>query len=808
MRLQSTPLHISRHARALGDGLGLLPCIILFVVLGGALGCRDPEQGPEPTVTHDLLAELADGELISEIRGLDFGTTQSRPFLHRGFSRDHFERRLQRPYVWGVGEGSEISLPMLRRRDAELVLELRPLQVQDAPPQNVEVSFNGSPLGRIELGPHLGSYRVTVPASTQVLGNNSLSFRYAWNRRPSQVGGAATDHRQLAVAFFSLRWSRPSPAVAAKPQIDIAAGRVFLPQGIRLDLYLALEGSSSLTAEQWSFRGDSSRLRLSLQEEGQNEAQTVADLDAPPPDGTLALPGEGRRLVRLSLESLSREGIPQALDPDLGIVWQRPQLENTVEVPSAGGPAAGDPAAGGPAAGGPAADGPPADGPPADSDSVAATPAAAQTPTANPTPHLILYMIDTLRADHLGAYGYGRTTSPHFDALASQSLLFEQAIAQSSWTRSSVASLFTGLWPLAHGTNLRDHVLPEDAVVLAELLRQRGYRTAAFLANPNVSELFGFAQGFDHVRDYGAEDVDAVVINEHVAAWLDDQQPETPLFLYIHTIDPHSPYDPPSPYRERFAPLVAADVAWTPNRLPRSVRRRRSAASAEQMAEMVGLYDAEIAYADAALGELRQMLEGRQLFDNSLLVVVSDHGEEFLEHGYLEHGKNLFVESLHIPLLIKPAGRPGVDFQPRRIGDPVQHIDLLPTLGRQLGLPPDSAWQGRDLSSLWQSTGQLKKTPIFSYLHLDGAPRIGLRRGDWKVIQRLQADQLVEPHLYHLPSDPGEQKDLATSRPIRLGYLSRLLRQRLSSPEGRLEAGSVEIDERLRLRLEALGYLQ
>ena len=766
-----------RKLRPAVDSRGpALLCLAVWLV-AGLLGCRPPEDASPYRLTHDLLAELPQGDLITEIRGLAFGTVESHPFLLSGFSDDHFEQRMERPYAWGIGATSELSLPVLRRRDAELVLELRPLPFDGAPPQGIEISLNETPLGRLELEPYLATYRLPMPAEAQILGDNTLRFEYDWHRRPNEVGGAATDRRELAVAFFTLRWSLPSPSVDVKPQVDADRGHLFLPQGLRLELYLDLTGRDRLRAEEWSFRGDSSHLRISLQTEG-GQPQMVADLQSAPPGNTIELPGDGPRIVRLRIESLAMDPTAGPLDPEQGVVLTRPRIESEAPI-----------------------------SPPVTAavESAPATTAGGQG-SAQP-PHLIITMIDTLRADHLGTYGYGRPTSPHFDALAAESLLFERAIAQSSWTRASVASVFTGLWPLAHGTNLRDHVLPDDAVTLAELLQQRGYRTAAFLANANVSELFGFSQGFDHVEDLTQWEIDGPEINAHVRRWLEQQEDGVPLFLYIHTIDPHSPYDPPSPYRETFAPQVATDIAWTPERLPQAVRRRHREATAQQMAEMIDLYDAEIAYADAALGELRRLLEERDLFDKGLWVVLSDHGEEFLEHGNLEHGKNLFGESLHVPLLIKPVGRSGGDFEAQRIAVPTQHIDLLPTLARQLDLPPDPTWQGRDLTPLWRRGEELADGKIYSYLHLDGAPRVSLVYGDWKIIQ-LADDSLAEPHLYHLAEDPGEQRDVARQYPVRRGYLLKLLRQRLSSPEGRLEAATAEIDDRLRQRLQALGYLQ
>lgn len=753
--------------------------------------CAPPPEPPVLRTTHDLLAELPTADLATEIDGLVFGQGDARRFLRQGFSIDEFEGRLERPFVWAVGNSSEIVLPIVHPRDGTLLLEARPFRDPEAPAQTLDVYFNDEPVGRFELHPHLASYPIAVPASLQRLGDNRLRFDHGRFRDLNRPSGPPSVRRELATAFFSLRWEEPSPVVGTKPQADLAGGRLFLPQGTRLDFFLAIEPGSRLRSDPWSFRGSGSRLRVSIQEDG-GDAEVFADLDAPPTsDGALALPGATRRIVRLRIESLGPGDGAPSWSPEAGVLWHRPRIEAVSPSPP-----------------------PPADGP-SPNTATAAEGGVLEAPAQTP-PNVLIYLIDTLRADHLGSYGYPLPTSPHLDRLAAEAVLFEQATGQSSWTRASVASMLTGLWPVAHGTNRRDEVLSDDAITLPELMRQRGYRTAAFLSNPNVSEGFGFGQGFDHVVDLGDVDTDAADLHSLAMPWIDDAGDDRPFFVYIHTIDPHSPYDPPAEFRQRFAPGVPQEVAWTPSRLSPPVQRLKEEASPEEMAEMVGLYDAEIAFNDAAFGELRSFLEDRGFFDDTLLMVLSDHGEEFFEHGNLEHGKNLFVETLHIPWIVKPAGVAGMDFEPRRIADPVQHIDLLPTLDALLDLFPqgaDRTFEGRDLSPLWRpsqpGSNRLGEPVIFSYLHLDGPRRVSLVEGPWKLVHRIEEDgRLVRPHLFHRLEDPRERTNLAAAKPILRRYLSKRIRQRLNGPERRLETSTTEIDEALRQRLEALGYLQ
>lgn len=791
---------LSRHGRAVHRNAFLaLTLRVLGIGFGMVLwsACSAPPQADLPyQPSHDLVVELPYADLRSEVDGLVFGLPESRPYLTGGFAPNAFEERLQRPYVWGVGEASEIRWPILRPRDGTLDVELRPYRFPGAQPQTVEVFLNDTPLANLELRRGVTTYSLPIQATQQRRGDNRLRFRHGWWQRPSEVGGPVHDNRQLATAFFGLRWQKPSPAAGASPQVDLDTSRLFLPQGVGLDFFLKLSGPSRLWADSWIFRGASTQGSITLQEEGRPTVE-LASLERAPTGGWIDLPGDGERLVRMGVDVFAAGDSP-SMDPELGLGLVRPRIESSASLDSSAlSPSTLNPSKTSTASTAPAHLG------------TGAVPTERSTPPESATqrPDIFLLMIDTLRADHLGTYGYERPTSPHLDALADEALLFENAVAQSSWTRASVASMFTGLWPLAHGTNLRDEVLSDAAQTLPELLQAQGYRTAAFFSNPNISELFGFRQGFDHVLDFGKDDVDADVIHRHVLEWLDQQDDDTPLFLYVHTIDPHSPYDPPAEQRRRFAPQVDEGIAWTPARLPRAVRRRRAEATPEQMTEMIDLYDAEIAYADAAFGRFRDDLEQRSRFEPSWLIVVSDHGEEFLERGNLEHGKTLFGESLNVPFIVKPPGTPGVDFESRRIAERVQHIDLLPTLGRPAGLPHDPAWQGRDLTPLWQGSEPLKPVPIYSYLHLDGSPRLSLIDGPWKLILRQQDGQLVGPHLYHLVNDPGELEDLGEELPIRRRVMTRQLQERWMAPEGRLERATTELGEDLKRRLEALGYL-
>jgi len=362
-------------------------------------------------------------------------------------------------------------------------------------------------------------------------------------------------------------------------------------------------------------------------------------------------------------------------------------------------------------------------------------------------PHVIIYMVDTLRADHLGVYGYERSTTPKLDAFAREAVVFDRTWSTSSWTRPAIASLLTGLAPSGHGATTRATGLDPSAVLLAERLHALGHHTAAFVTNPNVLPVWGFDRGFDAfydiesvARSARADRVNEVVF-EHLAG-LKDEEGGQPLFLYIHTRDPHDPYDPPPPFDTRFDgdPLVAA-------------------------------YDGEIAFNDDQFGRLLDFLKQRGIYDESIIVFVSDHGEELNERGKLGHGHSLHEELVRVPLVVK---LPGGELGGSRIASPATLVDLVPTLLARLGVPAPDALEGIDLLA---EDAAPRQRPIFAELDLLAAKRqnvmAGVRLGDHKLVEVSEPEPATL--LFDLAADPGELNDLSASDAATRAALQRVL---------------------------------
>jgi arylsulfatase A-like enzyme len=433
-------------------------------------------------------------------------------------------------------------------------------------------------------------------------------------------------------------------------------------------------------------------------------------------------------------------------------------------------------------------------------------PLAACAASEAPPRNLLLIVADTLRADHVGHQGYPRDTSPRLDALAESGAVFLRHYSHSSRTEPSVASLLTGLHPRSHGVlNPLDSydakgTLQASQTTLAELLAERGFTTAGFVTNPNISRRFGFAQGFatyDLIASMRGDELNASALR-----WLDAA--DEPFFLYLHYVEPHSDYDPPVENRYLFAdPLYDGPADGSAEQI-RQVELGRWSPAPADLAHLVALYDQEIRTFDDRLGEVLDELERRGLADSTLVVVTSDHGEEFLEHGSVFHGYTLYEEQLRVPLVLRdPRRRGGV-----RVETITRHVDLLPTLLDLLGVETPAGLQGASLVPLLEGAGAPHSEPaVFAEVSVHGTRIVKLRslsRGGWKLVE---SDLPERGHqLYRVARDPREQRDLSAQRARVLEQMRDELR-RFSRELPVAEGASLVLSEEEREQLRSLGYL-
>jgi arylsulfatase A-like enzyme len=427
--------------------------------------------------------------------------------------------------------------------------------------------------------------------------------------------------------------------------------------------------------------------------------------------------------------------------------------------------------------------------------------------------NVLVYLIDTLRADHTSAYGYARPTTPRLAELARSGLLFENAYSVASWTRPAVASLLTGLYPGSHGVHARTG-LPAEVATLAERFRAGGWSTWAFVANGHVhGETLNFEQGFDRFVALRGRHLDNHARTEEINERLLPQLvrgADEPFLVYVHAVDPHSPYDPPESHRGRFT-----DAGYhgeiRPHETTKRFLRRRDPSEAD-VAQVVGLYDEDILYQDDMLGVLLDRLGEMGLDQRTVVVVLSDHGEELHDHGDWEHGERLFEELIRVPLVILVPGARAL--AGRRVSTPVQIVDVMPTLLRWFGLPGAEECQGRDLTPLADGGAIETRTVFCEEAHpVKGYDLLSWARGGWKIIRRRPRDDAAQPvvdQVFDLFRDPRERRDLAAVEPHRLARLQRRLERaerRLGEPVATAARPPVHLDARTRRQLEALGYI-
>jgi arylsulfatase A-like enzyme len=442
---------------------------------------------------------------------------------------------------------------------------------------------------------------------------------------------------------------------------------------------------------------------------------------------------------------------------------------------------------------------------------------------------VIVISCDTLRADRLGAYGYARPTSPEFDALAREALIFDNAFAMAPWTGPSVSSMLTGRLPDEIGVSGGNRFpLPPAALTLAELARESGFGTAAIISNwvlrrpdPSLGDA-GIAQGFTHFdQDMQTPDKNREGHFERVAPdtlnaalrWLDDakQHGKDRFFLYVHFQDPHGPYTPPVDLAQGFARPSLGEPALavgTTNKGRGQIPRYQALAGLRDPEAYRALYDAEVRAFDRALGRLVAWLRQNGWLDDALLIVTADHGESLGEHDYwFCHGENVQREVVRVPFLVRfPRGAQHVAARTeggyQRVAELSGHLDVWPTVIEALGLPPHAA-RGLSLFSKALPTTRI----LAQSMGAAGAPNRFEAFNDerWRLV--LEPSGL--PKLYDWQADPREEHDLAASERARVEDLMARYQSFLSSAGGTsLPGQAAALDQAEERAMRNLGYTE
>lgn len=451
-------------------------------------------------------------------------------------------------------------------------------------------------------------------------------------------------------------------------------------------------------------------------------------------------------------------------------------------------------------------------------------PVVAKSAAPTEAGNILVIVIDTLRADHLPLYGYAKSKTPNLDAFGKDAVVYEQHFANASWTRPSFASLLTGRYASSHGAMSKAAALSDDLETLAEAFGRSSYQTGGVVTNYNVAPFFNFQQGFG---DYtylapnfvlGANDTaakllfvqfarqriesmrartgrvepgsayqDATAVNKTIYSWL-EQKPKAPWFYFAAYMDPHDPYYP--------HPYDGTGYSRAANQKPKP----------EEADLLRELYDGEMEFWDAEFGNLIADLKARGLYEQLTIVITSDHGEEFCEHGGFWHGTTLYDEQIRVPLLVK---RPFSSGGGTRVSHWTQSIDIMPTLLSMSGIEIPKGVQGKQLDD-----GHDEVFAEESH-EQNVLQSLRVRRGDseLKVIHANAGNPrgLQEVELYRVDQDPGERVNLSHEQPeLPPIVVPRLLNAQKAARTGAVKARSVnlETDQSSMDRLRALGYAQ
>ena len=392
--------------------------------------------------------------------------------------------------------------------------------------------------------------------------------------------------------------------------------------------------------------------------------------------------------------------------------------------------------------------------------------------------NLVVVTIDTLRPDHLRCYGYGKIETPSIDSIAKSGVLFENAVTQTPLTPPSHASIFTGLYPTRH--HVRDtggFILQPSSRTLATILQQHGWDTAAFVSSAVLKKLFGFNQGFaiyddqmpkpGNSRDFLPDpERSAAATVDRALGWLEAQSGK-PYFLWVHVYDPHMPYQPPSPYKEKYKDRP---------------------------------YDGEIAYADHELGRLFDAVHKKSPADKTLIAVLSDHGESLGEHGEYSHGVFLYDATLRIAFILSGPGVPaGMRVQPQ-----ARTIDFLPTVLELLGGKAPAEVQGTSLAPFFVGREALTAVSyaetLYPKINMGWAELRGVRTNHWKYIRA------PKPELYDLSLDPAETTNLIQGHANEVQKFEAQLKEAVGG-DGSEKVETTMVDQRTLDQLKSLGYL-
>jgi arylsulfatase A-like enzyme len=754
-------------------------CIIILLITVSVLnGCRKSIyiQKVWKTGRYDLAANI--GYAVLDKICYNFGLSSARKILRKGWGINK-KSYSNRTYVKALMQISIIKLPPMAKISRELIFTAFPFFTSDISSVFVTLYLNGHLLKKITLQPGWNAYFVPIKGKYFSLKENTLILKHSFDYRTSKKRGLPGE-RKPAVGYDKLCLIKKELAQKEK---EVKHNFIHLNQ-LRIggDTRPVLETRANNHFSYQLMLSEPAELRFSLGL-SEEKAQKIEQIEYQ----ILAHQKKGEELLfsqlyhsdndelwnnwnDFTLDLSPYAGSNLSLCFETRLVAKKGHAVDTIDW--------GNPFL------------------------------IKQQDKGKEKLNVIIYLVDTLRADHLGCYGNREIQTPHIDRFASQGVLFENAYAQASWTKPSTATLLTSTYPSYHDAIKRNDTLTSEISTLAEVLKERGYLTGAFISQVNVSADFGFYQGFDsYLETYypiKQRPLYAHHMNDFIFPWL-KKNVDNPFFLYIHTNDPHDPYNPPAPYNKMYDDNYAGSINGSVRTLE-DILFGNIKVKPRDIQHLNALYKGEVTINDSAFGKFVEKLKELKLYDRTLIIFTADHGEEFWEHKGVKHALTLYDEVIHIPLMMRlpwniPAGL--------KINSPVRTIDVMPTILKLLHFNPPQQCQGKSLIPLIKNKKQHEAKEIYCEEDFGDKVMQSIRKADWKLIYYPKTG-LVE--LFNIKKDHKEQNNLATHYPELIQSLLKKInlwhQQQIKRRKGLHRTRAKKLSEETIKQLKALGYLQ
>jgi len=741
----------------------LLYFALFFICNILSISCGQVDDSQELEIYKHILQDYEIMEKIRPTGKIDFTSSQSRQFLLNGWST------LEKTHTWAQGlESSFLFFTSQIDDDKEMTITCSPFPIPGFPSQSLDIYLNGEYVKTLVLYPPPRDYKVSLPHQLLRL-RNVITFRYKYAEKPSDHLPGSTDTRRLSVMFRNVSFGTNHDD---SQYIFLKENRIFQNVGNFLNYYEKMPKNAKLKFHFESDKKETMQGHLLIKSPKHNQESQTLDKTG---YYTIDLSNYHDKFTEISFSAKFNEirKDKEYLGKDCYIKWSDIFIYKNKDKAEKSYPQNGD---------------------------------EVQTVKEQVRGLDVIYIVlDAFAARHSSAYGYYRKTSPTIDKLASQGILFENMFSPAPYTLAATASLFTSKYPFEHQVIKKDDKLDQAFMTIANKLSENGIATYCISSNPWVTESWGLTNGFDTIY-YKPNFSPDYLIKEILPRIYSSKKAKTERkFLYIHIMPPHHPYLPPKRFRvydeNKSKKLDSTIGTLDLEKIDRSELKM----SDEELEFLISQYDANILYSDEYIRRIIMYLKKKGKFDDTLLIVTSDHGEAFMEHGRLLHNSTVYDEMIHVPFVIKFPD--SINMKNITVGKLASLIDVAPTLLDIMGLEKESEFRG---SSLLPAIIENKEVRSLVY---SGAEGVSISR----TVRNTHYKYIYNPgaidELYDLPKDPSERENIIHENPIIAGYYGQKLREIEKGTnvfkEG--ESKKVEfrtIDKEKMQQLRDLGYIR